>query len=224
MATLPFYIGFCFILTLLFCVGFLFKASKNSKFVLILLAVWIVMQGMISLSGFYMETDPFPPRFIFLVLPPNLLIAYLFLSTSGKTYVKNFDDSTLTLLHSVRIPVEIALYWLYTYKMIPEIMTFEGRNLDIISGLTAPFVYYFGYIKKALNKNIIIVWNLVCLLLLINIVSIAILSAPFEFQKFAFDQPNIAVLNFPYIYLPCCIVPIVLFSHLYCIKNLLSNK
>jgi hypothetical protein len=60
----------------------------------------------------------------------------------------------------------------------------------------------------------------ICLGLLINIVSNAILSAPFPFQQFAFDQPNIAVLYFPFIWLPCCVVPLVLLSHLAAIRQL----
>lgn len=102
-------------------------------------------------------------------------------------------------------------------------MTFEGRNFDILSGLTAPVVYYFGFIKKGLNKKLILVWNLICLGLLINIVAIAVLSAPFPFQKFAFDQPDIAVLYFPFNWLPCCVVPLVLFSHLATIRQLLGG-
>ena len=40
------------------------------------------------------------------------------------------------------------------------------------------------------------------LALLVNIVGNAILSAPFQFPQFAFDQPNHAVLYFPFIWLP----------------------
>ncbi|HVF96549.1 MAG TPA: hypothetical protein VM871_04480, partial [Flavisolibacter sp.] len=39
---------------------------------------------------------------------------------------------------------------------------------------------------------------------------------------FAFDQPNIAVLYFPFIWLPSFIVPVVLLSHLVCIRQLLK--
>jgi hypothetical protein len=126
----------------------------------------------------------------------------------------------LTILHTVRIPVEIVLFYLFTYKTIPELMTFEGRNLDILSGITAPFVFYFGFIRKKMHHKAILIWNVVCLALLLNIVINAILSAPFQFQQFAFDQPNIAVLYFPFIWLPCCVVPLVVLSHLAAIRQL----
>jgi len=135
-------------------------------------------------------------------------------------FIDNMDVKMLTLLHAIRIPVELILFGLFINKTIPEAMTFEGRNFDILSGLTAPFIYYFGFVKKTLDKKIILAWNFICLALLINIVATAILSAPFTFQKLAFDQPNIAILYFPFVWLPCCIVPIVFLSHLASIRQL----
>jgi hypothetical protein len=100
-------------------------------------------------------------------------------------------------------------------------MTFEGRNLDILSGLSAPLIYYFAFVKKKINSKMVLLWNIVCLMLLINIVSHAVLSAPSPFQQLAFAQPNIAVLYFPFVWLPGCIVPLVLFSHLVALRRFL---
>jgi hypothetical protein len=61
-------------------------------------------------------------------------------------------------------------------------------------------------------------------LLLINIVATAILSMPFPFQQLAFDRPNIAIMYFPYVWLPCCVVPIVLFAHLVSLRKLFATK
>jgi hypothetical protein len=177
---------------------------------LVILSVWLTLEGIVGYSGFYTVTNTLPPRFIFLILIPVLLIIATFFTEPGKQFIDSLDVKWLTLLHVVRIPVELVLYWLFLNKAVPELMTFEGRNLDILSGLTAPIVFYFGYVKKSLGKYALLAWNIVCLGLLVNIVSNAVLSAPFPFQKFAFDQPNIAVLYFPFVWLPCCIVPLVL--------------
>jgi hypothetical protein len=58
----------------------------------------------------------------------------------------------------------------------------------------------------------------------VNIVTIAILSAPLPFQQMGFDQPNVGVFLFPFIWLPALIVPLVLFSHLVCIYQLVRQK
>ena len=65
-----------------------------------------------------------------------------------------------------------------------------------------------------INRPLLIVWNFICLILLVNIVSHAALSVPSPIQQFGFGQPNVAVLAFPFIWLPSTIVPIVLFTHL----------
>jgi hypothetical protein len=106
----------------------------------------------------------------------------------------------------------------------PQIMTFEGYNFDIIAGLSAPLIAYFGIAKKKMNRRLLLVWNIFSLLLLLNIGCITILSAPFPFQQLGFDQPNIAIFYFPFILLPTVIVPIVLFAHLVSIVNLCTNK
>lgn len=224
MENLPAYISIVFGLTTILTVGLFYKASNNSKVTLIILLSWLVLQTFIGLSDFYIITTTIPPRFVLLVIPPLLIITVLFSTSKGKQYINNLDIKTLTLLHVIRIPVEIVLYWLYLNKTIPELMTFEGRNFDMLSGLTAPIVFYFGFIKNRLERKIILIWNFICLGLLINIVVNAILSAPFPFQKFAFNQPNIAVLHFPFNWLPACVVPLVLFSHLVIIKQLLTDK
>lgn len=222
MNNLPTYIPLIFILTTLLTVGLFYRATKGSMLTLIILFIWLALQAFIGTFEFYTVTNTVPPRFLLLVLPPILMIIGLFSFSIGRAFIDNLDIKMLTMLHIIRIPVEMVLYWLFMHKAVPELMTFEGRNFDIISGLTAPFVYYFGFVHGLLNRKIILVWNFICLGLLINIVGNAVLSAPFPFQQFAFEQPNIAVLYFPFNWLPSCVVPLVLLSHLAAIRQVLK--
>jgi hypothetical protein len=224
MPVLPIYIKVVFVLTTIATITIFYFAGKRMMIATITLIAWCFLQVIIGSSGFYLETAAMPPRFIFLVGPPLLVIVILFSIRKGKEFIDGLDPKVLTLLHTVRIPVEIVLYWLFVHGAVPELMTFEGRNFDILSGLTAPFVYYLGFVKKDLSGKAIAVWNFICLALLINIVTNAILSVPTPFQKFAFDQPNVGVLSVPFNLLPACIVPLVLFSHLVVIRQLISNK
>jgi hypothetical protein len=130
----------------------------------------------------------------------------------------------LTLLHSIRIGVELVIYGLFTVKLMPEILTFEGRNFDIIAGLTAPVVYYFGYVRKVIGRTGLLIWNFGCLVLLFNIVIHAALSVPTPFQQFGFEQPNVAILQFPFNWLPSVVVPLVLFSQLIVIRRLFRKQ
>ena len=224
MENLPIYISILFGLITLLTVGLFYKATNRSILSLVILLTWLVIQAVIALTNFYTVTDTIPPRFLLLVMPPILFIILLFATNKGRIFIDSLDIKALTLLHIVRVPVEIVLFRLFIYKMIPELMTFEGRNFDVISGISAPLIYYFGFVQKQLSNKIIIIWNVLCLMLLFNIVINAVFSAPFPFQKFAFDQPNIAILYFPFNWLPSCVVPIVLFSHIVAIRQILKVK
>ena len=227
MENLPFYIGLVFTLSTFLALYFMYKASNQSKLALIILFTWMVFQMGVALSEFYLDKNTVPPRFLLMVLPPMAFIIFLFNTKKGKAYIDSLNPTYVYLLHIVRIPVELVLFWLAIEKVIPELMTFEGRNFDIISGITAPIIYYLGYHKKALSNKFVLIWNFLCLGLLVNIVINAVLSAPFAFQQFAFEQPNIAVLYFPFNWLPSLVVPMVLFAHLASIRHLLrvgSNR
>lgn len=175
-------------------------------------------------TDFYQDASGTPPRFALLIIPPLAGTCILFFSRKGKQFINDLDTSQLTILHTIRLPIEIVLYFLFVDKAIPEIMTFEGRNWDILAGITAPFIFYFRYIKNSLSTKVVILWNVVSIGLLLNIIVLAILSAKTPFQRFGFEQPNIAVAYFPFNWLPSVVVPLVLFSHLASIKKLLTEN
>lgn len=217
-------INIFFMLIALITVWLFYAATNNSKLFLFIAAGWLLLQAFIGLSGFYATSKALPPRFALLVIPPIIFIAIVFATTKGRRFIDNININILTFLHTMRIFVELFLLDLSAHKLVPELMTFEGRNFDIISGITAPIVFYFVFIKQALGRKTLLAWNFICLALLLNIVINAVLSIPSSFQQFAFEQPNIAVLYFPFVWLPCCVVPIVLFAHLAAIKQLLNKN
>ena len=220
----PAYVGILFMITTLITILIFVAAANNSKTILFLLLAWIGLQSIPALYLFYTYTYSVPPRFILLIAPPFLLILLLFLIPSGKKFIDNLSTETLTWLHTVRIPVEIGLWFLFINGVVSELMTFEGRNFDILAGITAPIIAILSFRKKIIGKTGLLIWNFICLGLVLNIVTIAIFSVPTPFQQWGFEQPNIAVMYFPFIWLPCCVVPLVIFSHLAAIRQLLLNK
>ncbi len=217
---LPLYIVVIFILTTLLTVGIFQYAlkrgsftSKTTAFFHFVLPLWLIFQATISVLGFYQVTDTIPPRLIlFAVFPALVTIIGLFFFS--REFIEKLPLQVLTFLSIIRIPVELVLLWLFQNGYVPQIMIFEGRNLDILSGITAPFVAWLAFRGGQTNKPLLIIWNLLCLVLLFNIVTHAALSVPSPIQQFSFEQPNRAVLYFPFVWLPSTIVPIVLFCHL----------
>ncbi|MCF0069225.1 hypothetical protein LZD49_01995 [Dyadobacter sp. CY261] len=211
-----------FLLTVVATWIILYKALKGAKFMWFVALIWIPAQLLVGIKGFYLDTRTMPPHFLLTIGPPLLLIAFITIF-KHKYLLENTSLKHLTLLHMVRIAVELVLLGLFLTGEVPKLMTFEGSNPDILSGITAPLVWW-GYRKGILGNKALLLWNFACLGLLLNIVIRAILSAPLPFQQFAFDQPNVALLKAPFVLLPAFVVPAVMFAHVAAILKLVDGN
>ena len=227
----PAYISIVFLITSFLTFGIFAYAIKRvgfdhlwSRLLLFLIPFWMLFQAVFALSGFYLHTESVPPRLpIFAVLPAVILIVICFATSSGRDFIQKLPLRSLTIIHVIRIPVELTLAWLFEQGLIPQVMTFHGWNYDILSGIFSVIVTLLAFRAGKVNTKLLVAFNVIGLLLLTNIVTIAILAVQSPMQKLAFDQPNRGVLYFPYIWLPAMIVPTVLFSHLTSLWKLLKT-
>ena len=232
MENIPGYVSITFICTVIATFGFIYyaitvRADKNSNvptMVVTFLLVWIFAISILTFYGFFRDFDSSPPRFLYLILPPLLLILSVLIHPGGRSFLKKLPLTTLTYIHIVRVPVEIVLWWLSIEKVIPSIMTFEGMNYDILSGISAPFAGIFLVGLRSKSKIGAFIWNLLAFVLVVNIIYRAIASTPYFFDAASFEYPNIAVFYFPYVLLPAFIVPSILFSHLVSFYRLLTDR
>jgi hypothetical protein len=224
MNQLPSFVPILFIITTVLALFIYYRALNNSHGAIYLMSTWLLIQAALGVTGFYQVAGKLTPRFLVLILPPLVFIGLLMSTNRGRRLTGQPNIKWLTLFHTIRIPVEWILFFLFVHKDLPQVMTFEGRNFDILAGVSAPFIYYFGFVKRGLSAKIIIGWNLIGMALLLNIVIIALLSMPSPFQKFGFEQPNSAFFYVPYNWLPCGLVPMVLYAHLVSIRQLLVKK
>ncbi len=233
MDPVPYHGNFVFIATTVATFGFIYSSVVQAQatpkkhlplLVGVVLVSWMALVAWLAHTRFFLHFDSTPPRLLLAIGVPALCIAILLSYTKTRQFLLNMPISTLTYIHIVRVPVEIILWWLYLAGNVPQLMTFEGINYDILSGVTAPFIAIFAIGFKNKRRILAIVWNLLALALLVNIVGHAILSAPGPFQQLAFNQPNIGVFYFPYIWLPAFIVPAVLFAHLVSLIKLCTGR
>lgn len=233
MDNVPVYVGLAFILTTIATLGFVlfgvFQAqeNKNNKIfisVTVLLVLWLGIVTFLGLNDFYSNFEAVPPRLFFALFPPTVLIIFLVSNSKSRAFLHKIPITTMTYLHIIRVPVEIVLWWMFLAGIVPKLMTFEGINYDILSGVTAPFIAIFAVGFKNKRRIIAIAWNFIAIGLLFNIVGHALLSAPTPFQKFAFDMPNIGVSYFPFIWLPAFLVPTVLFAHIVSLLKLFEGR
>lgn len=224
MENLPWFVPTLFCATVLLGVWLFSKATHYSKIFMAFIFAVIIIQSLLGFSGFYNNLETMTNRFPLLVLPTLIPLFSLFFIKKGKEFIENLDIKWVTIYNIIRVFVEICLFYLFVYKTIPQAMTFEGRNFDIFSGITAPIVLYFGFINKKLSNTVLIAWNIICILLLLSVVSSAVLSLPARYQNFGFETPNIAIGYFPFLLLPSILVPLALFANATSIYKIIKNK
>lgn len=224
MEKLPYYVYLVFGLTLLLALVLFAAAMPTASRFWLLAWAWVGGQSALAAAHFYENFTGFPPRLPLLLLPPLAANVTLFATRRGRRFLDELALPALTLLHTVRLPVELVLYWLFLHHAVPRLLTFEGRNFDVFSGLSAPVVFYFSFVRRQLSRPVLLAWNLLCLALVLNAAVSGVLSAPTPLQRFGFGQPNVAVLHFPFVLLPAVLVPLVLLAHLASIRQLWLRK
>ncbi|GAB4022109.1 hypothetical protein [Spirosoma koreense] len=225
----PAWLDVFFTATTMLTLGLLFVAIRRlsirqASLFLGLSLLWLAGLGVLAYNHFFQQLDARPPGFALVLTPPLLLIIGLLTNPKSRAWLYQLLLADLTRLHTVRVPVELTLYGLYMQQQIPQLMTFEGRNYDILAGLTAPLVAHYFVGQKRLARRWLLTWNVLALGLVLNIVVQAILSLPLPFQQLAFEQPNVGLLKWPYVWLPGFVVPVVLFSHIVVIQRLISAQ
>ena len=141
--TIPIWVEILFIIVFLITLLFFYLSNGQPVKLLVLICTWALVQ-----SGLHQSTFP---RFVLVLLPAFLFIGYGLLPQNITWMLSKRDVRLSTFLHTLRLPIEIILFKLYLNKMIPQLMTFEGRNFDIVIGITAPIVGYL-YLKKRISK------------------------------------------------------------------------
>jgi hypothetical protein len=184
-------------------------------------AGWLVLTGILAQSGFLAVFNTLPPRLLVILLPPIVLIVVLTLSSRFTQLLQRIPPGWLIGIQSFRVLMEIILWMCFLDDVIPVQMTFEGRNFDILVGLTAPIVMYFCFVKKVWSPKVAIAWNVGGLIILANIVIVAILSAPVPFRVFMNEPANTFIAHLPFVWLPAFVVPVAYWMHILSIKQLL---
>ena len=216
------WINVVFLITTLITILIFYFANNRPLQLILLIIGWSIFQSILAYVGFYQNSVSIPPRFLLVLLPPTLLIVFGLLKKQREWIYKNKKTEISTFLHTIRIPVEIILLYLFFHKMIPELMTFEGLNFDIAAGITAPIIGILYY-THAISKKALLIWNILGLILILSILTMGVLSAELPIQQFAFDQPNRALNYFPFILLAATVVPIVIYTHISDILKLLKE-
>ena len=232
MEDIPGYVSATFIAIVVAVLGFIFYAVNTAtpgkknitpSLAITILLGWIFFVSVQTFNGYFTNLSG-TPRLPMFVGVTFIVIIILFIWPRSRTVLMNMPITTLHYIHIVRVPIEMVLWWLAVSRAIPMDMTFEGGNLDIISGISAPFAAVFMVGTRSKSRIGAVIWNVIALVLLFNIVKMAVSYMPYFYTPTGGDVANLGVFYFPYVLLPTFLVPTIFFSHVVSIYQLLFKK
>jgi len=189
-----------------------------------LLAVWTALLLLLSYYGFFSQFETLPPRPALALLIPLPIVVVIAFSKKGTHLLQSIPLQWVVWMQSFRIAVELLLLMAFLKNLLPVQMTFEGLNFDILTGILALPVGYLLSKKKLYAPQLAIAYNVIGMLLLLNILVIAVLSMPTTFRYFQNEPANTLVAQFPFILLPGILVPIAYTLHIFSLRQLLTRK
>jgi hypothetical protein len=186
---------------------------------LAVVVIWMTLTAVLAQNGLFAQFERRPP-------PLAILLGVMLIGTTaaafsrfGKQLAEGLPLAWLVGFHAFRLPVEIFLHTGYLAGVVPRQMTWEGRNLDVLTGISAILVAWL-LAKSKLNRETVKLWNWAGFLLLLNIMIIAVLSLPGPFRQFLNERPNQFVAEPPYIWLPSVLVASAWFGHMLLFRRL----
>lgn len=180
---------------------------------ILIVAAWLGVSTLLAESGILREFERRPPPFLLMAFGFTFATAFLAFSPVGTRLVNGAGIAGLVAFQAFRIPVELWLHRLYQEGVVPVQMTYSGRNFDILSGILGLGLGLWLQRGKPPRWTIWL-FNVVGLALLINIVTIAILSAPVPMRRFFNEPANTFVADWPFVWLPAFLVQAAWFGHL----------
>jgi hypothetical protein len=171
------------------------------------ITIWLALTGVAAARGI-VDFSSTPPRMLILAVVSNAIAIY------AGTKI-NAPLAALVALQSFRLPLELLMHRAYAEGVMPVQMSYSGLNFDIVTGVLAIVVAFFAH-----NRKLVLAWNILGTLLLINIVTIAILSTPIPLRVFHNEPANVWITHPPFVWLPCFLVPVALAGHIAIFKKL----
>ena len=184
------------------------------------LPAWLLYVGLLGYFGVVQNAALRPPGIAF-ILGPAVLFVVLFAARSarGGRIALAVPLWVLLGLQGYRIGVELFLHRLWLDGLAPRMLTFEGANVDILIGASAPVVAWLSTRGRP-GLRLALAWNVLGLLALANVAVRSALTVPGPLNLIHAEVPNLALGTFPFMFIPGFFAPLAVVLHVLAIRSL----
>jgi hypothetical protein len=186
--------------------------------VAVALVVWLGATATLAGSGVLADWSSFPPRWPLLALAALVTFALLTRTQTFRRLLVEIPAWQPVAIQTFRVGVELAFWRLHAEGFAPVQVTFEGRNLDALVGLTAPVVA-IGLVTGWVGPRVTVAWNLFGLAMLLNAIGTVATSAPGPLHLDWPGEPFAAVAAWPVIWIPAFLAPAAIGFHFVSIRQ-----
>jgi hypothetical protein len=185
-------------------------------------ALWMAATWALAESGLLRDWDRTPLPFALFILSIAVLAVVIAFSGYGRRLALFVPLWALVAVQAFRLPLELAMHGMFERGIMPEQMSYSGRNFDIVTGTTAIVVAALVAAGRG-GRTLVAIWNVLGLALLLNVVIVAILSTP-TFRYFGDDRLNVWVTYTPFVWLPAVMVLAAFAGHLVIFRALVGRR
>jgi hypothetical protein len=183
---------------------------------------WLAFAATLGATGVVGRYELVPPGMVLLVGPVVMTLLLLTLTTPGAVLAGSIPLSLLLGFQVFRLGVELSLHRLWSMGLAPRMMILEGGNIEILIAATAPVAAWLST-RGNVGRRVAWWWNLVGILSLANIVVRAVLTAPGSLHLIHAEVPDVAIITFPFTFIPGFMAPLALTLHLLAFRAFSTN-
>ncbi len=207
------FIGLPVVMALLLAVAVHVQARLGPPAALAL-ALWMGLTGALASSGLLFHFDP--PRIVALFALTLGVVAWSWRARWGEA-LSGLPLGLLVGFQCFRIVVEIGIHQAALEGIAPRVMTWEGQNLDIVTGVSALLLAPFA---SRLPSWVLRGWNAICAGILVVVLVTAVLATPGPLRLIETQPSNAWVSTFPFVWLPTVLVLVALVGHVVLARRL----
>lgn len=195
-------------------------ANRRARRAVLATGLWMAATFAAAASG-RLSFTTVPPTMGVVIVISLALALRVGLSGAGGRIAAGVPLALLVGVQGFRLPLELLMHRAYSEGLMPVQMSYSGRNFDIVTGTTAIVLAAALWMApQRVSPRVVLLWNVLGSLLLLNVLTIAILSAPTPLRVFTNEPANVWITQVPFVWLPAVFVLAALAGHVVIFRRL----